>query len=77
MTKELHCETVIISTGATAKYLGLPSEQHYLKMGGGVSACAICDGFLQKPRSGNRCRRFSLRGSIIYLSFVKVTMLRR
>jgi thioredoxin reductase (NADPH) len=28
----LHCETVIISTGATAKYLGLPSEQHYLKM---------------------------------------------
>jgi thioredoxin reductase (NADPH) len=45
MTKELHCETVIISTGATAKYLGLPSEQHYLKMGGGVSACAICDGF--------------------------------
>jgi thioredoxin reductase (NADPH) len=36
---------VIISTGATAKYLGLPSEQHYLKMGGGVSACAICDGF--------------------------------
>jgi thioredoxin reductase (NADPH) len=29
-TKELHCETVIISTGA-AKYLGLPSEQHYLK----------------------------------------------
>jgi thioredoxin reductase (NADPH) len=45
-TIELHCETVIISTGATAKYLGLPSEQHYLKMGGGVSACAVCDGFL-------------------------------
>jgi thioredoxin reductase (NADPH) len=40
----LHCETVIISTGATAKYLGLPSEQH-LKNGGGVSACAVCDGF--------------------------------
>jgi thioredoxin reductase (NADPH) len=40
-TKELHCETVIISTGASAKYLGLPSEQHYYeKMGGGVSACA-------------------------------------
>jgi thioredoxin reductase (NADPH) len=32
-TIELHCETVIISTGATAKYLGLPSEQHYLKNG--------------------------------------------
>ena len=47
-TIELHCETVIISTGATAKYLGLPSEQHYLKMGGGVSACAICDGFFYR-----------------------------
>lgn len=47
-TKEIHCETVIISTGATAKYLGLPSEQHYLQMGGGVSACAICDGFFYK-----------------------------
>lgn len=47
-TKELHCETVIISTGATAKYLGLPSEQHYLQTGGGVSACAICDGFFYR-----------------------------
>ena len=47
-TIELHCETVIISTGASAKYLGLPSEQHYLKMGGGVSACAICDGFFYR-----------------------------
>ena len=45
---ELHCETVIISTGATAKYLGIPSEQHYLKTGGGVSACAICDGFFYR-----------------------------
>jgi thioredoxin reductase (NADPH) len=47
-TIELHCETVIISTGATAKYLGLPSEQHYLQMGGGVSACAVCDGFFYR-----------------------------
>jgi thioredoxin reductase (NADPH) len=47
-TKEMHCETVIISTGASAKYLGLPSEQHYLNMGGGVSACAVCDGFFYR-----------------------------
>ena len=46
--KELHAETVIISTGASAKYLGLPSEQHYLQMGGGVSACAVCDGFFYR-----------------------------
>ena len=45
---ELHCDTVIISTGASAKYLGLDSEQHYLKMGGGVSACAVCDGFFYR-----------------------------
>ena len=47
-TKEIHCETVIISTGASAKYLGIPSEQHYLQMGGGVSACAVCDGFFYR-----------------------------
>ena len=47
-TKEIHCETVIISTGATAKYLGLESEQKYLKLGGGVSACAVCDGFFYR-----------------------------
>jgi thioredoxin reductase (NADPH) len=46
--KELHCETVIICTGASAKYLGIESEQHYLKTGGGVSACAICDGFFYR-----------------------------
>ena len=45
---EIHAETIIISTGASAKYLGLESEQHYLKIGGGVSACAVCDGFFYR-----------------------------
>lgn len=47
-TKEIHCDTVIISTGASAKYLGIESEQKYLKLGGGVSACAVCDGFFYR-----------------------------
>ena len=46
--KEIHCDTIIISTGATAKYSGVPGEQHYLETGGGVSACAVCDGFFYK-----------------------------
>jgi len=46
--KEIHADTVIISTGASAKYLGLPSEQYYLQRGGGVSACAVCDGFFYR-----------------------------
>lgn len=45
---EIHAETVIISTGASAKYLGLDSEQKYLELGGGVSACAVCDGFFYR-----------------------------
>lgn len=47
-TTEIHADTVIISTGASAKYLGLESEQKYLKLGGGVSACAVCDGFFYR-----------------------------
>ena len=43
---EILADTVIISTGATAKYLGIPSEQKL--RGGGVSACAVCDGFFYK-----------------------------
>ena len=46
--KEIHADSIIISTGASAKYLGLPSEQHYLQVGGGVSACAVCDGFFYR-----------------------------
>jgi len=43
---EIETKTIIISTGATAKYLGLKSEQRLI--GSGVSACAVCDGFFYK-----------------------------
>ncbi|MDO5615465.1 MAG: thioredoxin-disulfide reductase [Cruoricaptor ignavus] len=47
-SKEILAKTVIISTGATAKYLGLEDEKKY--SGGGVSACATCDGFFYKGK---------------------------
>lgn len=45
-THEVEAESVIVATGATAKYLGLPSEQKFTNKG--VSACAVCDGFFYR-----------------------------
>jgi len=47
--KVIEADTIIISTGATAKYLGLPDEQKYA--GSGVSACATCDGFFYRKKA--------------------------
>lgn len=78
--KEIHADSVIISTGASARYLNIDSEQHYLKTGGGVSACAVCDGFFYRNQEvaivgagDSACEE------AIYLSKIckKVTMLVR
>ncbi|MBP8823988.1 MAG: thioredoxin-disulfide reductase [Flavobacteriales bacterium] len=45
---EIHAHTVIIATGASAKWLGLPNEMRLRDLGGGVSACAVCDGFFYR-----------------------------
>tara|TARA_B100001175_G_scaffold47238_1_gene36599 strand:+ start:52 stop:990 length:939 start_codon:yes stop_codon:yes gene_type:complete len=47
-TSRYSCDSLIIATGASAMYLGLPSEKEYL--GKGVSACATCDGFFYKDQ---------------------------
>jgi thioredoxin reductase (NADPH) len=47
-SNEYSCDSLIISTGASAMYLGLPSEQEFL--GKGVSACATCDGFFYRDQ---------------------------
>lgn len=47
--KQIQSKTVIISTGASAKYLNLPSEQRLI--GSGVSACAVCDGFFFRNKN--------------------------
>lgn len=55
---QIRCSTLIIATGATAKYLGLKDEEKY--KGRGVSACATCDGFFYRKNS--RCSRWWRHG---------------
>ena len=50
MGNDYTADAIIIATGASAKWLGLPSEQKFRESGGGVSACATCDGFFYKEK---------------------------
>ncbi len=49
-SKTITADTVLISTGASAKWLGLPSEEKFKSNGGGVTACAVCDGFFYRGK---------------------------
>jgi NADPH-dependent 2,4-dienoyl-CoA reductase/sulfur reductase-like enzyme len=62
---EYTCDALIIATGASAQYLGLPSEEAF--SGKGVSACATCDGFFYKNQAGrgDRRRQHGGRGSAV------------
>ena len=68
---EYSCDSLIIATGASAMYLGLPSEKRYL--GKGVSACATCDGFFYKDQDvaviggGNTAAEEALYLSLIHI----------
>ena len=59
--QEVEASTIIIATGASAKYLGLSDEQKY--MGQGVSACATCDGFFYRKKT---VAVVGLRGSHLF-----------
>ena len=48
---EIHADAVIISTGASANWLGLPNELRLRDLGGGVTACAVCDGFFYRGQT--------------------------